>query len=165
MILLENLAKALAEKYVDTTDYLAVFAHQSSLHDRMYKAALAGELVCYDSFGENQPRPNDRVIFSTPEAVDSWLARIKSPYRCSDEQPGQPWLIADERDDLAASEDWHIAARYFYRQHKMANPDSLKKHIVPLVLDKLREHKLYKRGGKELPSESAVDKILQNIQI
>lgn len=77
----------------------------------------------------------------------------------------KPWLNVDIRDKPLASETWQTAARYFYRQHKKANPELLKKNIVSLVLDKLQEHELYKRGGKVLPTEAAIAKILQNIEL
>ncbi len=76
----------------------------------------------------------------------------------------KPWLIADIRDETA-SEVWQTAARYFYRQHKKANPELLKKDIVSLVMEDLKKHQLYKRGGEKLPSRAAADKILQNIEI
>ncbi|WP_150051138.1 hypothetical protein [Methylomonas rhizoryzae] len=77
----------------------------------------------------------------------------------------KPWLLPDDRDKPPATENWQIAARYFYRQFKTANSESLKKDIVPLVRDKLQERQLYKRGGQKLPSEAAIDKVLQNIEL
>jgi hypothetical protein len=82
-----------------------------------------------------------------------------------DMETSKPWLIPDDRDKPPAKEDWHIAARYFYRLHKKANSKLLKKEIVKLVLNDLADNKLCKRGGKELPSEIAISIILQNIEI
>jgi hypothetical protein len=163
LIHLEKIAEEIGTKHGE--DYIHALGIQNSLTRRLREAALNGELICFDGFGRHEPKAHEGTIFTTAEAVNDWLGLIQSPYRYGNEQHGQPWLIPDDRDKPAASEDWHIAARYFYRQHKKANPELLKKDMVSFVLGQLQEHQLYKRGGLELPSIGAVEKILQNIEL
>lgn len=162
LIYLEKIAEEIGKKHGE--DYFQSAAIQNSLTRRLREAALSGELICFDSFGIRRPLPHEWTIFTTAEAVNDWFAKIMSAYRYG-KSSEKHWLIPDTRDNPSDSEDWHIAARYFYRQHKKANPKLLKKDIVSLVRDKLQEHQLYKRGGRELPSEDSIKKILQNIEI
>lgn len=76
-----------------------------------------------------------------------------------------PWLVEDKRDHPLATEDWHIAARYFYRLHKKANSKLLKKEVVKLVLNDLADNEIYKRGSKELPCIPTIERLLQKIEI
>jgi len=162
LIYLEKIAEEIGKKHGE--DYLQSAGIQSSLTRRLREAALNGELICFDGFGIRQPLPHESTIFTTAEAVNDWFAKIMSPYRYG-KSLEKRWLIPDTRDKPPATMDWHIAARYFYRQHKLKVDCIKKAEAVRLVHQDLEREKLFKRGGSELPSIDAISKILQNIEL
>ena len=139
-----------------------------------YRSLLKDELAKLENSAlriDQATTINPKDPFITSISLFEWCMSIKVSLVLSKSQtqndaltPDKPWLIK-QPDDPEPEQDWYTPARYFARKH-INNEASLasKRNILAQRVEKsLKEHGIYKRGGKKPPTADTILKAFSNV--